>query len=543
MTQEQYIGAMVGLAVGDALGYPAEFRSREQILREIGPEGITDFIAHKDPRFSRPMIVGPDHPPGTYTDDTQMSVAVAFGLLEAGSKSELDALMGSVGRAFAIWADSDDNNRAPGQTCMTGCANLRRGVPWREAGVADSKGCGSAMRVAPIGLLYAGDHERLLEVARASSLLTHGHPAAVEGAAAAALLVALALEGADGPAMLRAIERSCFGRSPDFDARLSQVAELIDAPPEHALSERGLGEAWVAEEAVASALYCVWRHPDDYAAAVLEAVNTDGDSDSIAAITGSIVGARLGVEAIPQRWVRDVEDAETLQVLGHELWSCRGPVRTVASDVQVHPTATVDEGAHIGAGTRIWHYCHVSAGAHIGRRCVLGQNVFVGNRATIGHGVKIQNNVSVYDAVTLEDEVFCGPSMVFTNVINPRAAIERKDAYRETLVRRGATLGANATILCGHEIGECALIGAGAVVTADVPAYALMLGVPARQRGWACRCGETLPSGQAEGDLAAEANELGCAACGDRYRLIADQDPSLPFGARLQRVTSMGDPR
>jgi UDP-2-acetamido-3-amino-2,3-dideoxy-glucuronate N-acetyltransferase len=158
-----------------------------------------------------------------------------------------------------------------------------------------------------------------------------------------------------------------------------------------------------------------------------------------------------------------------------------------------HPSAIVDDGANIGAGTRIWHWVHVSAGARIGERCSLGQNVYVGNDVLVGDNVKIQNNVSVYDAVTLEDDVFCGPSMVFTNVYNPRSAVTRKDEYRRTLVRRGATLGANCTIVCGVTIGEYAFVGAGAVINRDVPPFALMAGVPARQIGWMSRFGERLP--------------------------------------------------
>lgn len=158
-----------------------------------------------------------------------------------------------------------------------------------------------------------------------------------------------------------------------------------------------------------------------------------------------------------------------------------------------HPSAIVDDGAQIGAGTRIWHWVHISAGARIGERCSVGQNVYVGNDVVIGDNVKIQNNVSVYDAVTLEDDVFCGPSMVFTNVYNPRSAVTRKDEYRHTLIRRGATLGANCTIVCGSTIGEYAFIGAGAVINRDVPAFALMVGVPARQIGWMSRFGERLP--------------------------------------------------
>lgn len=159
---------------------------------------------------------------------------------------------------------------------------------------------------------------------------------------------------------------------------------------------------------------------------------------------------------------------------------------------QVHASAIVDEGAQIGEGSRVWHFVHVCAGARIGKGVSLGQNVFVGNKVLIGDHCKIQNNVSVYDNVTLEEGVFCGPSMVFTNVYNPRSLIERKSEYRDTLVKKGATLGANCTIVCGVTIGEFAFIGAGAVVNKDVPPYALMVGVPARQIGWMSEFGEQL---------------------------------------------------
>jgi len=158
----------------------------------------------------------------------------------------------------------------------------------------------------------------------------------------------------------------------------------------------------------------------------------------------------------------------------------------------IHPTAIVDEGAQLGAGTRVWHWVHICGGARIGERCSFGQNVFVGNRVVIGDNVKVQNNVSVYDDVTLEDDVFCGPSMVFTNVYNPRSAVPRKDEYRHTRVKRGATLGANCTIVCGVTIGEHAFIGAGAVVNKNVRPYALMVGVPAKQIGWMSEHGEQL---------------------------------------------------
>ncbi|MGK7344293.1 MAG: DapH/DapD/GlmU-related protein [Candidatus Nitrospinota bacterium M3_3B_026] len=179
----------------------------------------------------------------------------------------------------------------------------------------------------------------------------------------------------------------------------------------------------------------------------------------------------------------------------------------------IHETAIIDEGVTIGEGTRIWHFSHVLGGSVIGERCNIGQNVVIGPRVTIGDGCKIQNNVSVYEGVTLEEDVFCGPSMVFTNVINPRAHIVRKDQYLPTVARKGATIGANATILCGVTLGRYCLVGAGAVVTKDVPDYGLMVGAPARRRGWVCACGVslTLDGGRAE-----------CSECGGVYRLVND---------------------
>ncbi|EJF1758318.1 N-acetyltransferase [Vibrio cholerae] len=178
-----------------------------------------------------------------------------------------------------------------------------------------------------------------------------------------------------------------------------------------------------------------------------------------------------------------------------------------------HETAIIDDGAQIGDGSRVWHWAHVCAGAHIGQGVSLGQNVFVGNKVTIGDHCKIQNNVSVYDNVHLEEGVFCGPSMVFTNVYNPRSLIERKDQYRDTLVKKGATLGANCTIVCGVTIGEFAFVGAGAVVNKDVPAYAMMVGVPAKQKGWMSEFGEQLDL-----PLIGEA-EVVCPQTGDIYTL------------------------
>jgi len=176
------------------------------------------------------------------------------------------------------------------------------------------------------------------------------------------------------------------------------------------------------------------------------------------------------------------------------------------SNYFVHESSYIDEDVQIGDGTKIWYFCHIQKGARIGKKCSLGQNVNISNNVKIGNGVKIQNNVAIYEGVEIEDDVFCGPSCVFTNDLTPRAKYPKgHENYKHTLIRRGASIGANATIVCGHTIGECALIGAGAVVSSDVPAYALMLGVPARKKGWVCECGELLKVG------------LTCSICGRSY--------------------------
>lgn len=181
------------------------------------------------------------------------------------------------------------------------------------------------------------------------------------------------------------------------------------------------------------------------------------------------------------------------------------------STTQIHPTAVVDDGAEVGAGSRIWHFCHISSGSRIGEQCVLGQNVMIGPEVSIGNGVKIQNNVSVYTGVVIEDDVFCGPSCVFTNVLTPRAFVNRKAEFSRTVVKKGATIGANATIVCGVTIGAYALIGAGTVVTKDIPPFALVVGNPAKAIGWVSKAGERL------GD------DLICPRTGEAYKLVGPE--------------------
>jgi ADP-ribosylglycohydrolase len=315
-----FAGTMVGLAVGDALGFPAEFRKRRQILSCFGPEGLTDFVALHDRRWvGPPVILSQHHPPGTYSDDTQMSLAVADALIESG-RGDLDELMNAMGRHFVSWARSADNNRFPGSTCMAGCLKLESGVPWRDAGVADSKGCGSAMRAAPIGLYFWRNQQCLLDTARASSLLTHGHDAAIEATAAVALLVSLALQKVEPAVMYKILLKECGPRSSDFRGCLERLPSFLDVDPAEALSAGGIGEGWVAEEAVVAAFYCFWRSPDDFRRTVLTAVNTDGDSDSIACIAGAISGAFNGLNSIPIEWKKNVENARGLDEVARRLW-------------------------------------------------------------------------------------------------------------------------------------------------------------------------------------------------------------------------------
>lgn len=292
-----YRGCLVGLAVGDALGFATEFLRAPQIRARYGPAGVTDF----EPAGG--------HPRGTFTDDTQMTLALADALLEAGGE-DLDAVMAAVGRRFVAWSRSPDNNRAPGNTCLAACRALAGGAHWRASGVAESKGCGAPMRTAPVGLRYHRDAARIHTVGAAAARITHGHPTAVASSVAMSLGVSLALDGTAPAAVCAAMVEAAAALDPRCGAHLKLVPSLLDREPEAAFAR--LGEGWVAEEAVAAALYCWLRAPDDFARCVLAGANASGDSDSIACLAGALCGASLGLEAVPSRWRAEVEQVERL---------------------------------------------------------------------------------------------------------------------------------------------------------------------------------------------------------------------------------------
>ncbi|MGB1289312.1 MAG: ADP-ribosylglycohydrolase family protein, partial [Aggregatilineales bacterium] len=257
-----------------------------------------------------------------YTDDTQMTIALTEGLLDAGLSASLDEQMNAIGKRFVTWALSPENNRAPGRTCMNGSLAFGNGVSWRESGVEYSKGCGSAMRVATIGYLYQHDEAKLREVAHYSGIITHGHKTAIAASIGAAYLVKLALDGVPVSEYMTRVMQFCAGISDEFDNAILRVGHVLGwGSEEKALTH--LGEGWIAEEAVALSLYCVLKYPDDYVACVRRGANTDGDSDSIACIAGGILGARLGMSTIPDDWIERCENRDYLSELAGRMASAK----------------------------------------------------------------------------------------------------------------------------------------------------------------------------------------------------------------------------
>ena len=303
---EQYLGCLVGLAVGDALGYPVEGMSLRQIHQKYGPLGLGDFASRHG------------HPPGSYSDDTQLTLAVARALLEAGDKS-VDELMQAMARQFLAWYQSSDSARGPGLSTLAACANLARGVAWNESGIRDAKGCGAAMRVAPLALYFCRDREKLRHVAEQSALITHAHPIAVAAAVVNACAVAHVLEKEPVDELLDNLLRVAAPLSTEMEAALRKLKQCQGSDPPAAFAQ--IGETGSGDHVVASGLFCFLRTAEDYRASVLAGVNCSGDSDSIAAVAGALSGAYNGISAIPERWSRGVENRSELERVARELFS------------------------------------------------------------------------------------------------------------------------------------------------------------------------------------------------------------------------------
>lgn len=301
-------GMLLGLAIGDALGMPVEFMSLPQIRKTYGPSGLQGFLSGR----------------GLFTDDTQMSLAVAQALVEAG-RLPLAELMEVVVLKFVEWAASPENDRSPGLTTMNAVHALESGKSWKESGSLKSKGCGSVMRTAPIGYFFGRDPDRMREAAHAVGMATHAHPTADAACLAASLAVRLALDGLDPREWSPQLKAFARGQSPELDATLDRVDAACRIPdPDFAVSHvSSENHGWTADEVLGTALLCVIRHPDDFRASLLLAVNNSGDSDSIGCVTGALQGARLGASAIPAEWLDGIERRQEIERLADRLAEAR----------------------------------------------------------------------------------------------------------------------------------------------------------------------------------------------------------------------------
>ena len=305
MSVEQAKAILYGVALGDSLGKPTEFGSLSAIKERYGIDGIQEL---------------PD--PALYTDDTQMTLALTEGLLDVGLYTDLDSRMNAIGKRFVAWLHSPQNNRAPGFTCMEGIRRFERGVLWRESGVWDSKGCGSAMRVATLGYLYQNDEDKLRQIALNSGIITHGHRTAKAASIGAAYLVKLALDHIPIKQWIPKLIAFTNGISDEFDQAILRARHALTWEDEESALNH-IGQGWVGEEAVALALYCVLKYPDDYLMCIRRGANSDGDSDSIASIAGGIMGAKLGLDAIPQDWRNHCENADYIDDLAERMAKAR----------------------------------------------------------------------------------------------------------------------------------------------------------------------------------------------------------------------------
>ena len=327
MYKDNFFGCVYGLAIGDALGHPNEFENRSTNLDRRNGKELTDLEPVLDwtimttKRINRKYVAIPheEFPAGTYTDDTQMTLAIAKALLKSDLQNyKLEEIMKNISEEFIRWSDDPETNRAPGKACLYACHKLKKGTNWKESGKPDAKGSGTAMRSAPIGLIFYDKLDRLVEVASAASKCTHLHPTAGSAGIATAYLTALALQGIDHTKWISKILNASFFNE-EFKNKISQVNEIqAGKNPYEALSK--IGEGWMGHEAVAIALYCVLKNPYDYEKTVLTAANAEGDTDTITCIAGAISGAYNGIDKLPQKWVEKVEKTEYLGEIANKLY-------------------------------------------------------------------------------------------------------------------------------------------------------------------------------------------------------------------------------
>ncbi|MFW9921328.1 MAG: ADP-ribosylglycohydrolase family protein [Candidatus Thorarchaeota archaeon] len=304
-TRERYEGCMLGLAIGDAIGAATEFLTFDEIRVRWPPNGVESYNPFRGLR------------PGSYTDDTELSIAVALGLLHAKDHGTR-LIMESMTNEFITWMANTNSSRSPGNTCMMGVQHLKSGVDWSESGMNDSKGCGTAMRAAPIGLAYHHALDALTSISSRISKMTHGHPCATAGSFATAFLVARSLDGSTTSNLLdELISRSSF-ISDEFSNHMKKIQDALSTGNSKSAFEI-LGQGWVAEEAVAGAVYANIKHPDSFRDCILEAANSGGDTDSKACIAGAIAGTRLGRDAIPNGWIEGIENRDLLIDLANQL--------------------------------------------------------------------------------------------------------------------------------------------------------------------------------------------------------------------------------
>ncbi|MBD3362052.1 hypothetical protein GF358_04660 [Candidatus Woesearchaeota archaeon] len=331
MTKEQYLGCIYGLAIGDALGFPNEFNDRKTNLLIRGNE-LTDFEPTifnrskgktKITGKKRKFIPAEDFPAGTYTDDTQMSLAIARALLKSNLKKySIKEIMSNVKEELVLWVNDEQTNRTPGKSCIAGCRKMEQGVSWEESGDYNAKGCGAAMRSAPLGLIFPNNLEKLIETADAISKCTTKYPPAISAGIGTAYLTALALQKTNPSTFLKRILKKDFFDD-TFKQKITQIQDLSSNKNPFEMIEQ-LGQGWRGEEAVAIALYCFLRSPEDYSKSVLTAANIDGDTDSVACITGAISGTYNGITKIPEKWIQNIENSKYLRKIGEKLFEKNG---------------------------------------------------------------------------------------------------------------------------------------------------------------------------------------------------------------------------